>query len=145
MWERSRTFYILNAVTYFSSYQLKVLVQEKIKLAILYLFSLIIISLIHNGTNPLQYLKIVFLMQDSALSEVGNQFILLKWVTHIWEHRVNPNKDTCICFVLSGACVLEFVFNCFKNILLLSTSFHISLTCPLGKLPLTLKALHFLE
>ena len=47
-------------------------------------------------------------MQDSTLSETGNQYIFLIWVASMWEWGVNLNKDVYACFVLREACVLNF-------------------------------------
>ena len=39
------------------------------------------IALIHDGTIPFQYLKIVVARHDSSLSETGSQFIFQRSVT----------------------------------------------------------------
>ena len=48
-----------------------------------------------------------FSSQKFRSSETGSQIIFLKWAATVWERGVNPNKDVCIYFVLSGACVLD--------------------------------------
>ena len=88
-------------------------VQEKIKLTVLYL-SLVgvypmpfVLYVLYEALNilinyvaiPIQYLIPVVAMQDSTLRN---------WKTIYFSkiiEEVNPNKDTCICFVLSRAYV----------------------------------------
>ena len=50
------------------------------------------ISLIYDGTIPLQYLKNSSCFEVSTLPEIGNQYMFLKWVALMWERGVKSKQ-----------------------------------------------------
>ena len=56
------------------------------------LYERLSISLIYDGTIPLQYLKNSSCFEVSTLPEIGNQYMFLKWVALMWERGVKSKQ-----------------------------------------------------
>ena len=47
-------------------------------------------------------------MQDSTFPGTGSQFIFVKWAARMWKWGGKSKQRRMHCFVLSGACVIDY-------------------------------------
>lgn len=69
---------------------------------------MMVISLIYYGTIPFQYLNTVIAMQDSTFLGTVSQFIFVKGAARMWKWGGKSEQRRIHCFVLSGACVIDY-------------------------------------